>query len=191
MSDIKALCDSLQDLNRDVCILQGAIKFVCIGKGYLGEQYQGIVSDVMWVLEREAKRVSDSTNDVELLALRIKKGDGVRTQNAGHQIMQMMIDAGIWESGNITEEHISIFIKELYRYILLNPDVQKTLNVTNKQLFNLLGGWLVEHYGSPEAAHAAIPGLVDDIAVKHNQNVAAVKESKRKQQRRRKRYKRR
>ena len=102
MSEINALCDRLQDLNRDTGILHSAIEFVRVGKQYMGEQDNEIVADMMSVLEREAKRVSEYTNDTELLALRIKKS--VASKPTTHSIKgRDYLDEAFYQIATIDE----------------------------------------------------------------------------------------
>ena len=109
MSEIKTLCDRLQDLNRDTGILHSAVEFVRVGKQYMGEKDEMLVADMLTVLEKQAKCVSEFTNDTELLALRIKNNLTSKSTppgNKSHDYLDMIFYqiATIDESMVVLEE---------------------------------------------------------------------------------------
>ena len=84
--------------------------------------------------------------------------------NAGTQIIQMLVDIGVLKSGqSLTEAQISSFTQWLFRSILTDYDLCRKLNLTQEEYTKLLGSWVIEVFGSPEAAKTALPGIIETI----------------------------
>jgi len=165
MNDIKTLCDTLQDLNRDVSILHGAIEFVRVGREYLGEQDCNLVSDILWVVEKNAKSVADSANDAEVLAIQIKRSEATKKPKAGETILELLYEQGILKEGAVTESTLKTVVMFLYEKILQDPSLCAELNMTSTGWFNMLGEWMIHRFGSREASMEALPTLIEYMNV--------------------------